>query len=195
MLHVGDARWRAPAFFPGFSGLGQEILPGRSGYANASENAAKQMRSASLNGGNDVRNCRLHWWRSRTSWLLFLNAVRRDCQSWMRSSATNFLLCSQMIVSVTAFKTANTIQKTRAFSISFANAIEKMCDVCRSLIKISVVRSGGCFFSTAANSLNFLALLIARDENSPRPKPKPAAMATTMFEILKAARFRRRDFN
>jgi hypothetical protein len=65
-----------------------------------------------------------------------------------------------MIVNVTAFKTANTIQKTRAFSISFANAIEKMCDTCRSLIKMSVVRSGGWLLSTAANSLNFLAFLI-----------------------------------
>jgi hypothetical protein len=26
VLHIGGARWRAPAFFPGFSGLGQKIL-------------------------------------------------------------------------------------------------------------------------------------------------------------------------
>ena len=30
VLHIGCARWRAPAFFPGISGLGQKILLRRS---------------------------------------------------------------------------------------------------------------------------------------------------------------------
>src|SRR4029453_9016501 len=59
VLHIGDARWHAPTFFPGFFGLGQKMLLRRPGYAGASEDAAKQMRSAALNGSNDVRNCRV----------------------------------------------------------------------------------------------------------------------------------------
>ena len=69
VLHIRDARWCAPAFFPGFFGLGQKILPWRSGYASASEDAAKQMCSAALNGSNDVRNCRVQKFGERTAYL------------------------------------------------------------------------------------------------------------------------------
>lgn len=64
VLHIRDARWCAPAFFPGFFGLRQKMLAWRSGYASASEDAAKQMCSAPLNRSNDVRNWRVQkFWR------------------------------------------------------------------------------------------------------------------------------------
>jgi hypothetical protein len=65
-----------PTFFPGFSGLGQKMFSWRSGYASASEDAAKQMRSAALNGSYDVRNCRVHY---RNIYLTVSDPVEHCC--------------------------------------------------------------------------------------------------------------------